>query len=539
MKGIGSIDLRIAAPGCLAVILAGLAYRLLVDFTPAPSLEVEVETLMFNNTSSGPPVVLVLAAWLGYRRWPRLRALPGDGASALLAALCFAPCPPIFAWATYTGSADLLVIALMSNLTAAVVLVWGTPGLRVMWLPVTFLAFAMHAPAPLINELLWTFQIWTAEYTGWLLNTMGLSAFVTGDQIIRPEQNFAIIETCSGLRSVESLTMLAVLMVDLFRRSGVHAAILLVLAPWTAFWVNGLRAVTIILNPHSEIVEIHTLQGIAVLMVGLLMLYVVDGWLERLLPTRVPAPTRREMHPATQSAGPSARPSGGSRRLGVPIIALAASAGLVAISELTPRWEPPGKLARPFPSSQIPVEFEGWTSSSMKLDRQFMGIVGFRAYVDRRYERGDDAVRLFAGVGGHELPRSSPFSPKTAFPGSGWWIESSESVVLEPDQRSVRLRVLRYGNGARRKLVMDWSEGTNGFVDEVVRAATALDRSAWARSREGVSLRISSVLGDLSGAERAAALARLRGFYQTFRHELDQLGTPREIESPKENLFPM
>jgi exosortase len=532
LKGIRSIDLRIAVPGSLAVLLTGLAYRVMLDYTPAASLEIEVETLMFNNTSSGPPVVLVLAGWLAYRRWPRLRALSRGGASPLLAALWFVPCPLVFAWATYTGSADLLVIALMSNLAAAVALVFGTAGLRVMWLPVAFLAFALHAPAPLINELLWTFQIWTADYTGWLLNAMGLPAFVTGDQIIRPDQNFAIIETCSGLRSLESLMMLTVLMVDLFRRSGIHAAILVFLAPWAAFCVNGFRAVTIILNPHSEIVEIHTLQGVAVLMIGLLMLYVVDGWLERWLPTRAPNAKPPTVNPAPAKLAPDL--PNGSSRSGSPIVALVAlvvSVALLAISELTPRWEPPGKTDRPFPSSQIPVDYHGWTSSSVKLDRQFMGIVGFRAYIDRRYERGGDAVRLFAGVGGHELPRSSPFSPKTAFPGSGWWIERTESVVVEPDQRPVRLRVVRFGNGARRKLVFDWKEGTDGFVDEVVRAAAALDRSGWARPREGVSIRISTRLRDLSDTERSAALARLSGFYRTFRPLLDDLGTPGVNES--------
>ncbi|MFP8881697.1 MAG: exosortase/archaeosortase family protein, partial [Myxococcota bacterium] len=510
-------------------------YRNLFDFTPARSLDIEVETLLFNNTSSGPPIVFFLAAWLGYRRWPRLRALSPGGGSPLLAALWFGPCPLIFAWATYTGSADLLVVALMSNLTAAAVLIWGTPGLRVLWLPVAFLAFAIHAPAPLINEVLWKFQLWTAEYTGWMLNAMRLSAFVTGDQIIRPGQNFAIIETCSGLRSVESLTMLMVLMIDLFRRSGIHAAILVFLAPLAAFCVNGFRTVTIILNPHSEVLAIHTLQGIIVLMIGLLMLYAVDGWLERLLPKRVPAGTKRKTPSGTPSAGPSTR----KRSATAPIVAVAMSAALVGVSELTPRWEPPGRTERPFPSSQIPVDIDGWTSTRIGLDRQFMGIVAFRAYVDRRYARGNDAVRLFAGVGGHEMPRSSPFSPKTALPGSGWWIEQTESIVLEPDERPVRLRVIRFGRGARRKLVFDWREGTDGFGDEVVRAATALDKSAWARSREGVSIRISTRLDDLSDTERRVAVARLRAFYRAFRPLFDQLGTPRGIEPSTEKIFPM
>ena len=51
---------------------------------------------------------------------------------------------------------------------------------------------------------------------------------MSGDQILHSGQVFQIIETCSGLRTAETLTMLAVLMVDLFRRRGAHALILIV-----------------------------------------------------------------------------------------------------------------------------------------------------------------------------------------------------------------------------------------------------------------------------------------------------------------------
>ena len=104
---------------------------------------------------------------------------------------------------------------------------------------------------------------------------------VSGDRLILDRGLFAIIETCSGLRSIETLALLAILMIDLFGRRGRHALILLVLSPFVAFLINGLRCLGLIFNPHADIASIHNLQGIAMLLGGVLLLYFVDGLLAR------------------------------------------------------------------------------------------------------------------------------------------------------------------------------------------------------------------------------------------------------------------
>ncbi|MBW2543688.1 MAG: exosortase/archaeosortase family protein, partial [Deltaproteobacteria bacterium] len=285
MKQIRAADPRTLALGVTALILTAIAYRSLFESSGGYDLEQEIEGMFFHNSASGPSVVLVVALWFIYRRWHRLMALPrraswGVGLGLLLPSIL------IYGWAIYTGAQNLFIIALMLNLTGAAALVWGAPALRVLALPTAFLILGMRIPTALLNEILWKFQIWTAEYTGFLLHLIGQPATVAGDQILLPDQHFAIIETCAGLRSCESLTMLAFLMVHLFRRRGLHAGILIGIAPFVAFGVNGFRALTLILNPHSEIHEIHTLQGVAMLLVGLVILYAIDGGLERLLARR-------------------------------------------------------------------------------------------------------------------------------------------------------------------------------------------------------------------------------------------------------------
>jgi len=410
----------------------------------------------------------------------------------------------------------------MLNLMGCGALIWGARALRVLVLPTAFLVLAMRIPAALLNEILWKFQIWTAEYTGVLLHLIGQTATVAGDQILLPDQHFAIIETCAGLRSCESLTMLAFLMVDLFRRRGLHAGLLIGVAPLVAFGVNGFRALTLIMNPHSEIHEIHTLQGVAMLLVGLVILYGIDGGLERLLARRRRTAAR---HPAQSSS-----PRGASGPAG-PLVGIAALAALVLLSATLPRWEPPARGSLPFPDSQIPKEFDGWTSTTLKTDLSFLGIVRFRARVDRRYERNGKSVELFVGVGSRDPHTASPISPKSAYPGSGWWREESREITLEPGPHAARVSVLRYGTGIRRKLVLDWTEGTEGLLDETFRYLTALDNSAWGRPREGVAIRISTPLRNTSASAKAAAETLLLDFYRSIRPALDLVGFQPRVDS--------
>jgi len=528
-----ALDWRQVGLGASALLLGAIAYRTLFEMSSSVDLEQDVEMLFFHSTASGPPVVLFLAAWFVYRRWHRLVRLPRRAAWGLGLGL-LVPCAQLYGWATYTGASDLLILALMLNLLGCGALLWGPPALRVLALPTAFLILGMRIPAVLLNEILWTLQIWTAEYTGVMLHLIGQPAFVAGDQILLPDQNFAIIETCAGLRSCESLTMLAFLMVDLFGRRGLHAGLLLVMAPIVAFGVNGLRAVTLVLNPHSEVAEIHTLQGIAMLLVGLVILYGIDVALEKRLARRRPRATPKASPARTSASG-----------LAGPLVALAALAGLVVLSVTLPRWEAPARGSLPFPDSQVPTQLDAWTSTARTTDLSFLGIVRFRARVDRLYKRGGEAVELFVGVGSRDARLASPFSPKTAFPGSGWSREQSRQIVLKPDGRPARLSVVRYGSGGRRKLVIDWTEGGEGLAGETLRYVAALDNSRWARPREGVAVRIATSLRNSSPAGQAAAEALLLDFYRSVRPKLDLVGFRSEDgaddgETPPEaeKIFP-
>jgi len=499
----------------LALAAAATAYRELLWYAPEKSLSEEVERLFFMPSQSVAPLVVLLAAWLLYRRAGRLRSLPPARApwlgSAFLAAGGLLHC-----WATLTSAPDLLVPSL-GLVGFGVAALWkGRAAVRAVLLPALFLLFAMPLPAPLLNEVIFRLQIATADLTGVLLSLLRIPHHVAGEQILRTSQTFSVIETCSGLRSIETLTMVAILMGDLFGRTRFHALLLVSAAPPLAFFLNGWRAVALILNPHSELVAVHNLQGVAILLGGLLLLYLLDGVLEKLAPglgaeRGGPAVARRE------AGAPAELREGARRRLtGVGVVLAALAVGSLTL----PRFDaaPPEGLQL---SSRVAAGIGDLFSQEVATDRVFLGSAGFLDSFTRRFQRGGHPVDAFVGVGWRPGRARSPISPKTAVPGSGWILETEAIRVLAPDGREIRQLLFR--SDTHTLLAYHWYEGSMGLAGEALRTLAALDASPFRRPGEIIAVRITTDVEGLVASGLAPAVARLDAFYAELRPVIDRL----------------
>jgi exosortase/archaeosortase family protein len=394
----------------------------------------------------------------------------------------------------------------------------GRRAMRVLLLPTAFLAFAMPMPAPLLNFTLIHMQFWTAEFTGLLLHLVGTTAFVTGEQVLLEGNTFAIVENCSGVRITETLTMLTILMLDLFRRRPLHSAILLVLAPLVAFLCNSARAVTLILNPHSDVAEIHTLQGIGMLLGGLVALYAIDGLLGRLLESKAPAG-------APPPAADAGRPVGAWTLR----VATGALAAFAALALLVPPWPPPP----PWPTPDLARDFAeigGWNSHELEVDRKFLGRIGMQRPLFRRYYQNGQAVDLFAAVGNRSSRPFSALFTKAVLPGSGWNTQEQGTIRLEPGGIGATWRVSV--SGTRKFLVISWHEQAGGLLGESLRSFLGLDRSPLRRPGQPVVARIATRMAGLDGRNRTRAEARLLQFYSVLRPKLDALNSILEGDTP-------
>jgi EpsI family protein len=318
--------------------------------------------------------------------------------------------------------------------------------------------------------------------------------------------------------------MVAVLMADLFRRRGPHALALVAAAPPVALFLNGWRAVALILNPHSEVVAIHNLQGIAILLAGVVALFLLDGALTRVglnrpwrrsAPTGSPAPAA-----ALVASGPGLAPVG-------------LLAALALATWALPRVEiaPPEALRL---SEQLRTGIGDLFSRELEIDRTFLGSAGFRDSVVRRFTRDGHAVDAFVGVGWRAGRARSPLSPKTAFPGSGWIIEQEGTRVLEPDGR--RVRSILFRSATHWLLVYHWYEGAGGLAAEALRSLTAIDASPLRRSGEIVVVRLMTDVEPPTAAGMPAAEARLADFYTEIRGTLDR--THADLDGGRGKGFP-
>lgn len=492
-----------------AAVLALLGYRGLLRSRPERALPDPIEEWFFIPTETVGPLVIGMSLWLLYRRLGRLRALRAQGGSLPVGVFLLLAGFLASLWSVHTAAPDFLVPSLMLNACGAAWLWRGPRAVRIVALPVAFLVFALPIPAPLLNELLFQLQIGTTEIAGFFLYLLEIPHFVAGEQIQRTNATFSIIELCSGLRSIEILTMVAILMADLFRRRGLHAVLIVLMAPPVAFLLNGVRALLLILNPHSELAAVHNLQGVAILLAGLVLLFVWDGLLARMAFSRPPP-----------EASPGEPPVPGSTRWAGPLVAVTVAAVVVSPALLAPSGPPDyavGLMDRL-------VEGLG-ESRELELDREFLGSVSFRGAVRREVRADPGEVVLFIGVGNRYDRTRSPLSPKTGLPGSGWVTERESRERLGADGPEATVRVMR--SGSRRWLVYHWYEGAESLPVESLRVLLGLDRSRLRSRQEIVAVRVEVPLwGPLETAAPAGREVFLR-FYDLLRPLL--LGLTEEL----------
>jgi EpsI family protein len=332
------------------------------------------------------------------------------------------------------------------------------------------------------------------------LGLLGMTAHRSGDLIEFSGRLFEVIETCSGLRIIQTLIMTALVYGDLFDARPLRRIALVLLAPAIGFVVNGCRIVTIMLNPYSEVGSVHSTQGIVMIVVGVLLLAALDWIGSRILWRPSRAEERKESPKLRSTAA-----GGGQLRLSAVNLAVIAL-GLFSIAPL--RADPPESDL--WQLHRVPRSLGAWKSSSLELDQTFYGLVRFRDKFLRDYRRDGDVVRAFVGAEDRRRRDRSGYSPKTRLLGAGW--EAFESDSIEIDSPPVTVDRLRLRKGREQQLAYHWRFGAGSVTSEALRWMLALDLKPGSAPGEIVIVRVST---ELDGDEDAAA-RRLSSFLESF-----------------------
>jgi exosortase len=123
-------------------------------------------------------------------------------------------------------------------------LVWyllGWAYLQALFFPLIFLLFMIPLPAVILNTITFPLQLLAAKLSTSSLQLIGLPVYREGNIIFLPHATLEIVEACSGIRSLVSLTALTVVFAYITQRHIYKRGLLVVSAVPIALAANAFR----------------------------------------------------------------------------------------------------------------------------------------------------------------------------------------------------------------------------------------------------------------------------------------------------------
>jgi exosortase len=193
------------------------------------------------------------------------------------------PCPAaslLLIWAFFQMILGFLgadfFVARIAFLIALIGVVWtlaGTAVLRTLLFPLFVLLFMIRIPLFVYQQMTFPLQILASKLATALLQGLSVPVLRDGNILELPSQRLEVIEACSGIRSLLSLTFLALTYAYIFDKRGWMRPVLFVCAIPIAIASNAIRITfTGILSEYSPSLAegfFHSFEGWVLFMVAL------------------------------------------------------------------------------------------------------------------------------------------------------------------------------------------------------------------------------------------------------------------------------
>lgn len=163
---------------------------------------------------------------------------------------------------------------------------WGLARTRKLAFSLFLLATMVPIPAIVYNRLAAPLQLFASEVSSGVLEAMGIPVFRDGNILHLAEISLGVAEACSGLRSISSLTVLALVVGYFVLHKASWRVLLFFLAFPTAISVNVLRIVITAIAAREDAALargfFHSFSGWVVFLLGFVLLYIMALGLARL-----------------------------------------------------------------------------------------------------------------------------------------------------------------------------------------------------------------------------------------------------------------
>jgi exosortase B len=263
-----------------------------------------LETVWAADDQGHGPIVMAVTAWLIWYRRHEFAALQSPpnwrAAGAFLA----------FGLFVYIAGRNQMydtfeALSLIFILFGVVLGLKGWPAVRLLLFPLLFLCFMVPLPSFIVQTLTTPLKIAVSYVAEWILRLFDLPVARSGVILFVGQYQLLVADACSGLNSLFTLESLGLFYMNLMGyKSKLRNVLLVILIVPISFCANVCRVMILILVTYYLGDEagqgfLHSLAGMTLFMVALVMLLATDGLLSRWLPKEKARPA---INPAAASA---------------------------------------------------------------------------------------------------------------------------------------------------------------------------------------------------------------------------------------------
>jgi exosortase len=191
-----------------------------------------------DNYSHGFLVPLLAA----YFVWERRGALLSTAQRPTIAGVAVvAVSLLVFLAGTFAAELFLTRVSLIGVLAGLVLFLWGPRHLRALTFPLAFLLLMVPLPAIVFNQIAFPLQLVASRAGELVIATAGVPVLREGNLLQLPTRTLEVAEACSGIRSLVSLLMLAILLGYFTERATSRRVVIALAAVPLAIVANAIR----------------------------------------------------------------------------------------------------------------------------------------------------------------------------------------------------------------------------------------------------------------------------------------------------------
>lgn len=166
--------------------------------------------------------------------------------------------------------------AFLEGIIGLVLALGGWHALKVMAFPLVMLCFMVPIPGVIYNQITFPLQLFASSVAGTLLEVIGIPVLRDGNVLELPSQKLNVVEACSGIRSLLSLTFLSLVYGYFFdKKAWMRTALFLAVVPIAIAANAGRVTITGVMseiNPEWVTGTAHTASGWVIFMIALFLM---------------------------------------------------------------------------------------------------------------------------------------------------------------------------------------------------------------------------------------------------------------------------